>query len=288
MPHKIQVRLDEALSDFDEIIYLKHNHDVSLAVAEGIYPDGLTHFKRFGYKEGRIYKDKQSHFLKDYEALILKKISEHPNDIDLAMMQSIGSESREAFMAMGQRQVEILYQLGLDGGMILYDLGCGCGRTSEALIQKGWSGTYLGADVMPLFIRYAKDKSPTHHFFVHRDLSIKAEDNSLDRVVAWSVFTHLTDEEIYIYLKDILRTLKPSGQLVFSFLEHDIAKHEHLFIQRVEERRAQYHSDHLDNFLHRDFIRRWAKDLGFELEVRFLDLDEMRSIDQSVAVLSKP
>ncbi len=279
--------LEEMLTDYDEFIYLKYNKDVKNAVDNGTYTSGLQHFKLFGFKEGRIFTDQNSHFLKDYEALIRKKMDEHPNNIDLAMMQSIGSESAEAFHRIGNLQVEILRHLGLKDNMTLYDLGCGCGRTSQALIRSGWKGNYTGADIMPPFISYAKNKSPTHNFIVHRDLSIKAPDASLDLVIAWSVFTHLRDEEIYIYMADIFRSLKSGGLLIFSFLEHASNTHETLFLKRVEERRNHYHSDHLDNFIHRDFIKLWISTLGFSGELDFLDDCLSEQLSQSLAIIKK-
>jgi SAM-dependent methyltransferase len=55
----------------------------------------------------------------------------------------------DEFAAQGDGHVAVLRHNGLMDGMAVYDLGCGCGRTAQALYRSGWQGTYTGADVVP-------------------------------------------------------------------------------------------------------------------------------------------
>ena len=79
--------------------------------------------------------------------------------------------------------------------MSIYDLGCGCGRTAQALQRAGWRGRYIGADIVAEFVSELKRKCPGFEAHVHRRPSIVAGDSSLDIIFHWSVFTHIALEE---------------------------------------------------------------------------------------------
>ncbi|MGG2357377.1 class I SAM-dependent methyltransferase, partial [Salmonella enterica] len=84
-----------------------------------------------------------------------------------------------------------------------------------------------------------------------------------DIVFHWSVFTHLSPEECYLYLEDTFRALKPGGRTVFSFLEIGEPLHREAFQARVGRLREGKPLSLLDTFLHRDWLRTWARELGF-------------------------
>jgi hypothetical protein len=89
-------------------------------------------------------------------------------------------------------------------------------------------------------------------------------------VFHWSVFTHLSLEECYLYLQDTFRALKPGGKTVFSFLELTDPTHRPVYFKRVDVIARGRKLDLLDTFLHRDWIQFWAKEIGFQ-EPNFTD-----------------
>jgi SAM-dependent methyltransferase len=210
------------------------------------------------------------HSVRSYKALVKRCVKKYPNDYDMAMCAAIGAVSREEYARQGDGHVAVLRHHGLVDGMAIYDLGCGSGRTAMALQRSGWQGQYRGADIVKPFIAYLNQKCPTYEAVVHRDLTIAAPAKSLDMIFHWSVFTHLYPEECYLYLADSYRALKPGGRLVFSFLELEDVKHHGVFHTRIGIFRMQGCANTLDVFLHRDWIRFWARDLGFEA-VAFTD-----------------
>ena len=120
--------------------------------------------------------------------------------------------------------------------------------------------------------------------------AIDASDASLDMVFHWSVFTHLYPGECYIYTADAFRALRPGGKMIFSFLEMEEPAHDQVWNANLNHLRAGRAAEHLDAFLHRDWIRRFARDAGFS-EPHFTDgLDETYhpAFWQSLAVLEKP
>lgn len=235
-------------------------------------------------------KSINQHSIKAYDALVKAKLREHRGNRDLAMAQSVGSATLETFASQGMGHVAVLKHHGLQNGMTIYDLGCGCGRTAQALQRSGWTGTYKGADIVGRLVKELKAKCRGYEAIVHRQLTIAAPDNSLDIVYHWSVFTHLFPEECHVYMADSFRALKPGGKLVFSFLELENPEHRPLFNNRARLFRKGATMPHLDTFLHRDWIRLWADELGYS-EPQFTDgRDETNhpAFWQSLAAMGKP
>jgi SAM-dependent methyltransferase len=226
-----------------------------------------------------------------YQRHLNGRLRFHRNNRDLAFADSIGSESIELFIQQGDDQVAVLKRHGLAEGMSVYDLGCGCGRTAQALQRTGWQGHYIGADIVPDFIFELKRKCPGFEAHVHRRPSIVAEDSSLDIVFHWSVFTHIALEDCFLYLEDSLRALKPGGKLVFSFLELTEPQHfSSVFESRLKRRRMGKSLRLLDTFLHRDWIKLMAEKIGFS-EVGFTDGNDDAQhppMWQTVASMAKP
>ncbi|AQR60877.1 SAM-dependent methyltransferase [Brevundimonas sp. LM2] len=204
------------------------------------------------------------HSLESYKRLVANKLSEHPKNRDLALAQSIGSTNMELFAIQGDGHVEVLRHHGLIDGMDLYDLGCGSGRTAQALQRSGWRGQYTGADIVDDLVLHVQKKCPGFKAIIHHGLTIAAPDASLDIVFHWSVFTHLLPEECFAYLSDTYRALRPGGKTVFSFLEYEDAEHRNLFIVRSKAMASGDQLDHLDTFLPRSWISSWAEVIGFE------------------------
>ncbi len=229
------------------------------------------------------------HAVNAYEALITRKLAEHPGNRELALAQSVGSLTMDIFRSQGEGHVQVLRHYGLEDGMFIYDLGAGCGRTAQGLVRSGWQGRYRGADIVSRLIDELNARCPGYEGLTHRRLSIVAEDASIDMVFHWSVFTHLFPEECFIYMRDIHRALKPGGRHVFSFLEMESPLHDRIFDGRVTAFGKRQPLDHLDTFLHRDWIRKWARQLGFSEPV-FTDGDDARHhmpFWQSLAVMDK-
>lgn len=203
------------------------------------------------------------HSIASYEALVTHKLREHPRNRDLALAQCIGALTLDIFESQGKGQVEVLQYHGLKDGMSIYDLGCGCGRTAQALYKSGWKGRYKGADIIQRLVDEIRRKCPGYEAIVHRKLTVAAPDNSLDILYHWSVFTHLFVEECFLYMQDIFRALRPGGKMIFSFLELDEPAHHDVFHNRMIAFRDGAPVPHLDTFLHRNWIRNWADQIGF-------------------------
>ncbi|HEU5067261.1 MAG TPA: class I SAM-dependent methyltransferase [Sphingomicrobium sp.] len=225
-----------------------------------------------------------------YSNHLRRALWRHRKNRDLAFADAIGSATVELFIDQGNAQVAALRYYGLEDGMAVYDLGCGCGRTAQALQRAEWRGLYRGADVVDGLVAELKRKCPGYEAFVHRRPSLVADDSSLDLVFHWSVFTHIPPEDCYLYLEDTFRALRPGGKLVFSFLEMTEPQHYQVFESRVRRLRNRKRLRLPDTFLHRDWVKLWADKIGFA-DLRFTDGQEALlhpPMWQTVAAMMKP
>lgn len=225
------------------------------------------------------------HFVEDYVRWVDTLIARHP--YREAMELAVGGD----WNAVGSIEAAILRYAGLRDGMRLVDLGCGSGRLAQALPRTA-DVNYLGLDVVPALLDYARSICPRHYRF-ERNLSLTFPEPtaSADMICAFSVFTHLLPEETYLYLEDALRILRPGGKVVLSFLEFANPEHWPAFENVVNAQRTSSRP-HLNTFLERGAIKVFAQRLGFKAPI-FIGGDEApwRSqppLWQAVAILGKP
>jgi ubiquinone/menaquinone biosynthesis C-methylase UbiE len=218
----------------------------------------------------------EPHFIRDYRRVVAKFLASHP--LDEAMALAVGGGD---YRRAGEVEGEVLAELGLRPGQFIVDVGCGSGRLSTQLSQRyGAAIQYLGLDVVPELLSYARSKAdPSYRFEVTAGLSIPISDASADFVAAFSVFTHLKHRETNAYFQEAERVLRPAARLVFTFLELPYHTKHLLYtlaVTMVGQRKVQNH------FLSRSKIQRWAREIGFEVEAL-----APHSIGQSLAVLRK-
>jgi ubiquinone/menaquinone biosynthesis C-methylase UbiE len=191
------------------------------------------------------------------------------------MAKAVGSQSVENFHLTGSIHLSVLKSIGLKNGMTIYDLGCGSGRTALALKREGWHGNYIGHDIIPELVEYAKSivSDSSFKFYVHQDLSLKAQDNSIDIIFAWSVFTHLYLEESFLYILDCYRALKKDGILIFSFLDLETKQGIYVLNERTNAIKNKKPLVHLDIFMSRAIIEKLSFLAEFSI-VKFINGDE--------------
>lgn len=222
---------------------------------------------RFGVAElaGRLIgRGRQPHYARDYRRRIRLLLATKSKAE--AMHLAVGGE----FHAFGAALKDLLAQAGLSDGMTVADVGCGSGRLAFALRHMNIG--YVGSDVVPELVRYARQicARPDWRFETVDELRIPAADRSTDMVVFMSVFTHLRHEEAFIYLMEAARVLKPSGRVVFTFFDFSQPNHWVVFERYVETIRAGGPAMHVEQFVDKGTISVWAQKLGFKI-VRLYD-----------------
>lgn len=127
-----------------------------------------------------------------------------------------------------------------DVGSVL-DFGCGCGRLARQLIQqRPQPHAYLGLDLHKGMIEWSRRNLSPHatgfvfeHHDVHnasfnpdapRDQTTVAfplEEETIDLVIACSVFTHLVEDQIVFYLDQVSRILRRRGHFYSTWFLFD-------------------------------------------------------------------
>lgn len=144
---------------------------------------------------------------------------------DAAFLRSAQAEAR--------RCVE---RLGLKGESRLLDVGCGMGRLAIGISsQVGEIRQYWGVDVNETYIRWCQGHIEKHHpsaRFLRLDIQnprynpsgqgLPADfrfpfpEQSFDIVYLFSVFSHMLEADVRIYMQEFHRLLGPGGRLFFT------------------------------------------------------------------------
>jgi SAM-dependent methyltransferase len=148
------------------------------------------------------------------------------------------------FLRSAQREAErVIQRCGVTGHSRILDVGCGAGRFPIGLLTRvGELTQYWGVDVSARAIqwcqRYLTRAHPTvrfRHLNVHNPrynpsgerlnagFHFPFPEHAFDLVYLYSVFSHMTTEDIRVYLHKFQRLLPPTGRLCFTgFLEEGV------------------------------------------------------------------
>ncbi|TDN67206.1 methyltransferase family protein [Paraburkholderia sp. BL10I2N1] len=150
--------------------------------------------------------------------------------IDLMLLTGGGPESFDIISA--SHTANLQRWIGLEPDHTLLEVGCGIGRDAIPLTQILRNGRYIGIDIIGKSIEWCQKNIAArhsnfefHHFNVEdqlhnsqgttktADITLPAENNSIDRIILFSVFTHMFQADIEHYLGEFRRVLKPDGMV---------------------------------------------------------------------------
>jgi ubiquinone/menaquinone biosynthesis C-methylase UbiE len=138
------------------------------------------------------------------------------------------------FMSLGYKfrdlrlpRLNILKEVGIKPGFHVLDYGCGPGSYIVPLAKLvGESGRIYALDIHPLAIQKVKNivskKQLANVETILSDCQIGLSDNSLDAVLLYDIFHHLSDPDEV--LKELHRVLKLNG--ILSFGDHHMKENE--------------------------------------------------------------
>jgi ubiquinone/menaquinone biosynthesis C-methylase UbiE len=99
---------------------------------------------------------------------------------------------------------------------LVADLGCGPGQTTKFLYGAGMK-EIIGIDLSEKMIEKAANNFPDIKFEAGNMLHLRFDNASVGGIVAFYAIVHFSYEEIFAWLKECYRVLKPGAQLLFSF-----------------------------------------------------------------------
>ncbi len=127
----------------------------------------------------------------------------------------------DAFLKLSLKELifkaELVKQTAIREGFKVLDLGCGTATLTIMLKRNCPRAEVKGVDVDPQVLAIAKEKVAKANVDITLDLATASRlpypDSYFDRVVSSLVFHHLNREGKIRTLKEVLRVLKPNGEL---------------------------------------------------------------------------
>jgi len=129
--------------------------------------------------------------------------------------------------AMATQMQEVMQKWASPDATVVCEWGCGPGRIlfPLAAMDAEKKLKFIGTDMYPPSVKWAQSVQDGHTIFHLNKMNppLPIPDNTVDFVYAVSVFTHLSEGLTQVWLKEIMRILKPGG--VFWFSAHSGQKH---------------------------------------------------------------
>lgn len=109
--------------------------------------------------------------------------------------------------------VTLFEQLVDNPNALIHDAGCGTGQVGQLLQQRGY-GNVVGSDFSDDMLGVAR-KSDCYQALTVADYTkpLNVPDNTYDAIISIGVYTKRFKQ---LFLKEMLRTLKPDGTILFS------------------------------------------------------------------------
>jgi len=147
---------------------------------------------------------------KNYRAVWDKRSAD-----DLAALEAVDNSGSEAVaQATGAHSANMVATaLDLVAEDRLLELGCGAARIGRELV--GRCREYVGVDISPNMIRVAGRRLQGHDNVrlevLERTALSMIDSDSLDKAYSVAVLCHMDKEDLFLYLRELARTLKPGG-----------------------------------------------------------------------------
>jgi SAM-dependent methyltransferase len=216
----IKIRINE-VKDF---VFLDGDEIKLMDDAESITtPDGCINFRDEYGRAYRLPKIWVNSYFNNF------KLPEH-----LVLLTGAGTETLDT---IGKAHISNYQQfMGLKDSMSIVEIGSGIGRDAFQLLNLYSDLNFLGIDVTRDSIEWCNNnisKINSGYKFVHfdayhelynplgskksQDFKIPVPDKSVDRIFLGSVFTHLFEDEVRHYMREISRILKNDGLAYATF-----------------------------------------------------------------------
>ncbi len=135
-----------------------------------------------------------------------------------AMLAVDGSGDEEVLHCTGLYTADqVAAALDLQPDDRVLELGCGVGRIGRELA--GRIAHWHGLDISERMIEVARDRLRDHANTqvdtLDRTRMDPIADGSIDKAYSVAVFIHMDKEDLFLYLQDLYRALRPGGRLYF-------------------------------------------------------------------------
>ena len=126
---------------------------------------------------------------------------------------------------MRQKARNLGLPLGTASGMLL-DFGCGWGRLTQVFLRDFEPDNIIAGDVSDEALDlFQKTELPCQLLKVASFPPLSLPDNSIDFATAYSVFSHLSEEAHWAWIRELHRVLRPGGVLAVTTRPREFIDH---------------------------------------------------------------
>jgi cyclopropane fatty-acyl-phospholipid synthase-like methyltransferase len=126
----------------------------------------------------------------------------------------------ETYWASGERDLRVVLSVvtkaGLDARERAVEIGCGMGRITRVLAVD--YAEVVGLDISSEMVARARQMSQppnVSYALVNADMTLPVDTQTVDLVMAWTVFRHVSEDVFVRYAAEAHRVLRPGGVLAF-------------------------------------------------------------------------
>lgn len=193
-----------------------------------------------------------------------------PEKVQLHFTGASGRETLTQAMDFVNLATDILSQQGMKDlrEKKLLDFGCGWGRITRMWLRCIPGENITGVDPMTDMNSLCQNTIPNVHFMLTQPAPpiLALADQAFDIVTAYSVFSHLNEEYLNLWVNEFARLVKPSGMMFITTRSRKFINHLH---QKQEDNSFAEYEDSL-------------KDCFTDYETAFRDYDQGKVIHQPV------
>ena len=100
---------------------------------------------------------------------------------------------------------------------VIMDFGVGWGRILRFFMRDFKSENMVGVDINPELLEICRSTFDFGRFVQSNSMpSLELDDESVDFIVGYSVFSHLSEKACYAWIKEFSRILRPGGMLALT------------------------------------------------------------------------
>jgi len=136
---------------------------------------------------------------------------------------------------IGFAELDILRYYGLKENSVLFDFGCGTGRLGKHAIEFLDSNSYFGSDISTTMLADFKvmvDSKKQYSLFHQRSEDFPTISRKLDYFAAFSVFTHMENEDSFRYLKSLKSITSRDSVVILSLIDQDSKLGRRIFLEQ--------------------------------------------------------
>jgi ubiquinone/menaquinone biosynthesis C-methylase UbiE len=127
-----------------------------------------------------------------------------------------GSTSESVVQLTGRWAAEqVSLALDIHRSDRVLELGCGVGRIGRELADScaHWCGVDISENMISVAAERLRDKSNVSFHQLTRSSLEMIEDDSIDKAYSIAVFCHMDKEDLYLYMQELNRVVKPAGMI---------------------------------------------------------------------------